>query len=213
METRRRARIVIADDHALLGEACKNILEPEFEVIAVVDNGRALLETGTRYHPDVALVDIGMPRLNGLDAGEALRRLVPHIKLVFLTMNMDAQVAAEALRRGAAAYIVKNSASLELLTAIREVLKGRLYLSPMITEETLHVLLRKGGLSEPDKRITARQQEVLQLLAEGMSMKEVASVLHVRPGTVAFHKYRAMEILGLRTNSELLKYALTLRAI
>lgn len=212
METRHRARIVIADDHALLGEACKKILEPEFEVIAVVNNGRALLEIGAQYHPDVALVDIGMPFLNGLDAGEELRRLAPPLKLVFLTMNMDPQVAAEAFRRGAAAYIVKNSASLELLTAIREVLKGRLYLSSLITEETLRVLLRRGGRSEPDKRITARQQEVLQLLAEGMSMKEVASVLHVRPGTVAFHKYRAMEILGLRTNSELLKYALTQRS-
>jgi DNA-binding NarL/FixJ family response regulator len=209
METRHRARVVIADDHMLLAEACKKLLEPEFEVIAVVNNGRALLETGAKYHPDIALVDIGMPRLNGLDAGEELRRLVPSIKLVFLTMNLDAQVAAEAFRRGASAYIVKNSASLELLTAIREVLKGRSYLSPLITEETVHALLRKGARPEPDRRITARQREVLQLLAEGMSMKEIASVLNVRPGTVAFHKYRAMEILGLRTNSELIKYALT----
>lgn len=209
MESRHRARVVIADDHTLLAEACKKLLEPEFEVVAIVNNGRALLEVGAQFHPDMALVDIGMPRLNGLDAGEELRRLVPSIKLVFLTMNLDAQVAAEAFRRGASAYIVKNSSSSELLAAMREVLKGRSYLSPLITEETVHTLLHKGARPEPDRRITARQREVVQLLAEGMSMKEIASVLNVRPGTVAFHKYRAMEVLGLRTNSELLRYALT----
>lgn len=209
MDTRHRARLVIADDHTLLAEACKRILEPEFEVVAVVNNGRALLEVGAQIKPDVALVDIAMPRLNGLDAAEELRRLVPSIKIVFLTMNLDAQVAAEAFRRGASAYVVKNSAVDELLTAIREVLKGQSFLSPLITEDTVHVLLRNGNNSELDKRITARQREVLQLLAEGMSMKEIANTLNVKPGTVAFHKYRAMESLGLKTNSDLLRYAIS----
>jgi len=208
MDTRHRARLVIADDHTLVAEACRRLLEPEFEVVAVVNNGRALLEVGSELKPDVALVDIAMPRLNGLDASEELKRLVPFTKIVILTMSLDAQLAAEAFRRGASAYVVKNAAVEELLTAIREVLKGQSFLSPLITEDTVHVLLRNGNRPDSDKRITARQREVLQLVAEGMSMKEIANALNVKPGTVAFHKYRAMESLGLKTNSDLLRYAI-----
>jgi len=208
MDTRHRARLVIADDHTLVAEACRRLLEPEFDVVAVVNNGRALLEVGSELKPDVALVDIAMPRLNGLDASEELKRLVPFTKIVILTMSLDAQLAAEAFRRGASAYVVKNAAVEELLTAIREVLKGQSFLSPLITEDTVHVLLRNGNRPDSDKRITARQREVLQLVAEGMSMKEIANALNVKPGTVAFHKYRAMESLGLKTNSDLLRYAI-----
>jgi DNA-binding NarL/FixJ family response regulator len=208
MDTRHRARLVIADDHTLVAEACRRLLEPEFEVVAVVNNGRALLEVGSELKPDVALVDIAMPRLNGLDASEELKRIVPFTKIVILTMSLDAQLAAEAFRRGASAYVVKNAAVEELLTAIREVLKGQSFLSPLITEDTVHVLLRNGNRPDSDKRITARQREVLQLVAEGMSMKEIANALNVKPGTVAFHKYRAMESLGLKTNSDLLRYAI-----
>ena len=208
MDTRHRARLVIADDHTLVAEACRRLLEPEFEVVAVVNNGRALLEVGSELKPDVALVDIAMPRLNGLDASEELKRLVPFTKIVILTMSLDAQLAAEAFRRGASAYVVKNAAVEELLTAIREVLKGQSFLSPLITEDTVHVLLRNGNRPDSDKRITARQREVLQLVAEGMSMKEIANALNGKPGTVAFHKYRAMESLGLKTNSDLLRYAI-----
>jgi DNA-binding NarL/FixJ family response regulator len=208
MDTRHRARLVIADDHTLVAEAFRRLLEPEFDVVAVVNNGRALLEVGAELKPDVALVDIAMPRLNGLDASEELKRLVPFTKVVILTMSLDAQLAAEAFRRGASAYVVKNAAVDELLTAIREVLKGQSFLSPLITEDTVHVLLRNGNRSDSDKRITARQREVLQLVAEGMSMKEIANALNVKPGTVAFHKYRAMESLGLKTNSDLLRYAI-----
>src|SRR5215475_4589738 len=188
MDTRHRARLVIADDHTLVAEACRRLLEPEFEVVAVVNNGRALLEVGSELKPDVALVDIAMPRLNGLDASEELKRLVPFTKIVILTMSLDAQLAAEAFRRGASAYVVKNAAVEELLTAIREVLKGQLFLSPLITEDTVHVLLRNGNRPDSDKRIT--------------------NALNVKPGTVAFHKYRAMESLGLKTNSDLLRYAI-----
>jgi DNA-binding NarL/FixJ family response regulator len=208
MESRNRARLVIADDHVLLAEACTKLLEPEFEVVAVVNSGHALLEAGARLRPDVAIVDIAMPDLNGLDAGQQLKLLVPSIRLVFLTMNLDAQVAAEAFRRGAAAYVVKNSASLELIAAIREALRGKSYLSPLITEDTVNFLLRSGKSLDREKRITSRQREVLHLLAEGMSMKQIASALHLKPGTVAFHKYRVMEHLGLRTNTELLQYAI-----
>jgi DNA-binding NarL/FixJ family response regulator len=208
MDTRHRARLVIADDHTLVAEAFRRLLEAEFDVVAVVNNGRALLEVGAELKPDVALVDIAMPRLNGLDASEELKRLVPFTKIVILTMSLDAQLAAEAFRRGASAYVVKNAAVEELLTAIREVLRGQSFLSPLITEDTVHVLLRNGNRSDSDKRITARQREVLQLVAEGMSMKEIANALNVKPGTVAFHKYRAMESLGLKTNSDLLRYAI-----
>ncbi|HXW93530.1 MAG TPA: response regulator transcription factor [Terriglobales bacterium] len=199
---------MIADDHTLLAEACTKLLEPEFEVVAVVNNGRALLEAGTRLRPDVAIVDIAMPDLNGLDASQQLKALVPSIRLVFLTMNLDAQIAAEAFRRGASAYVVKNSAATELLTAIREALKGKSYLSPLITEDTVKFLLRSGKTYLGERQITTRQREVLQLLAEGMSMKQIASTLNLKPGTVAFHKYRVMENLGLRTNTELLQYAI-----
>jgi DNA-binding NarL/FixJ family response regulator len=208
MESRHRARLVIADDHLLVAEACKSLLEPEFEVVALVSDGRALLEVGEALHPDVAVVDIGMPLLNGLDAGEQLKALVPSIKLVFLTMNLDAQIAAEAYRRGALGYVLKNSAAAELVIAIREALKGQSYLSPLITGETVKFLLRGDKPYRAEERITARQREVLQLLVEGMSMKEIASTLHLKPGTVAFHKYRAMESLGLKTNTELLQYAI-----
>jgi len=208
MDSRHRARLMIADDHTLVAEACKSLLEPEFDVVAVVGDGRALVEVGQALRPEVAIVDIGMPQLNGLDAGEQLKRMVPSIKLVFLTMNLDAEIAAEAFRRGASGYVVKNSAAAELLIAIRETLKGQSYLSPLITGDTVKILLRGDKAYKGGERITTRQREVLQLLAEGMSMKEIASALNLKPGTVAFHKYRAMESLGLRTNTELLQYAI-----
>lgn len=203
-----RPRLVIADDHTLVAEACKKLLEPEFEVVAVVSNGRDLLEVSADLQPEVAIVDIAMPRLNGLDAGQQLKHLLPSIRLVFLTMNLDPHVAAEAFRRGASAYVVKNSAAEELLIAIREAMKGQSYLSPLITEDTVKVLLQSGAAIEGEPRTTMKQREVLQLIAEGLSMKEIASALNVKPGTVAFHKYRLMKSLGLKTNTELLHYAI-----
>ncbi len=149
-----------------------------------------------------------MPHLNGLDAGEQIKHKMPSVKLVFLTMNMAADVAAEAFRRGASAYVLKHSAAEELVIAIRKVVQGESYLSPLIARETVTFLLNQGKSSAEEKRITKRQTEILQLLAEGMSMKEVANVLDLKPGTVAFHKYRMMETLGVKTNAELLEYAI-----
>lgn len=203
-----RARLIIADDHTLLAEACKSLLEPEFEVVAIVNNGRALLQVAPQLRPEVVIVDIAMPQLNGLDAGEQLKRLEPSTRLVYMTMNTDPEVAAEAFRRGAAGYVLKNSAAEELVSAIRCVLKGESYLSPSITKDTVGYLLKGGKSNEEEGGITARQSEVLQLLAEGKSMKEIASSLNVKPGTVAFHKYKMMESLGLKTNAELLQYAI-----
>jgi DNA-binding NarL/FixJ family response regulator len=208
MEQRHRARLLIADDHTLLAEACKNLLEPEFEVVGIVDNGRALLRMAGEMKPEVVILDIAMPQLNGLDAGDQIKHMLPRTKLVYLTVNMSPEVAAEAFRRGASGYVVKTSAAAELLTAIRRALKSESYLSPLITKETVDFLLRSRHQYVEEKRITRRQSEILQLLAEGKSMKEIADVLDVKPGTVAFHKYRIMETLGLKTNAEVIQYAI-----
>ena len=208
MPHHHRARLLIADDHTLLAEACKNLLEPEFEVVGIVDNGRALLRMACELKPEVVVLDIAMPQLNGLDAGDQIKHLLPATKLVYMTVNMSPEVAAEAFRRGASGYVVKTSAAAELVIAIRRALKSESYLSPLITKETVGFLLRSRESYVAEKRITRRQSEILQLLAEGMSMKEIAGVLNVKPGTVAFHKYRIMETLGLKTNAELIQYAL-----
>jgi len=203
-----RPRLLIADDHTLLAEACKDLLQPEFEIVGIVNNGRELLRMAAELKPDVVIVDVAMPQLNGLDAGEQIKRLTPSVKVIFLTMNLDPEVAAEAFRRGASGYVVKNSAAEELLSAIRRVLKGESYLSPFITKDTVNFLMLSRKTYEPEKHITARQKEVLQLLAEGLSMKEIANVLNLKAGTVAFHKYRIMEALGTKTNAELIQYAI-----
>ena len=208
MERRNRARLLIADDHTLLAEACKGILEPEFEIVGIVANGRALVQSAAELKPDLIIVDISMPQLNGLDAAEQIKHLMPSVKLVFLTMSLEPDVAAEAFRRGASGYVLKSSAAEELVIAIRRALRGESYLSPMITKDTVAFLLRTGKAYDEGKEITPRQREVLQLFAEGLSMKEIANVLNLKPGTVAFHKYRIMETLGLKTNAELLQYAI-----
>ncbi len=208
MERKPAARLVIADDHRLLADACKSMLEPEFQVLEIVTDGRSLVKSALSQKPDVIILDIAMPRLNGLDAGEQIKQKIPSTKLVFMTMNSAADVAAEAFRRGASAYVLKQSAAEELMVAIRKVVQGESYLSPLIARETVTFLLNQGKARTEEKKITKRQSEILQLLAEGMSMKEVAGVLELRPGTVAFHKYRMMETLGVKTNAELLEYAI-----
>lgn len=208
MDLRHRARLLIADDHMLLAEACKGLLEPEFEVIGIADNGRALLRMALELKPDLVILDISMPQLNGLDAADQIKQSLPKTKFVFLTMNLAPDVAAEAFRRGASGYVVKTAAAEELVRATRRAVRSESYLSPAITKETVDFLLRSGRSGEEEKKITQRQREVLQLLAEGRSMKEIASVLNLKPGTVAFHKYRMMEILGIKTNAELLQYAI-----
>ncbi len=207
-EQRPAARILIADDHQLLADACKNLLEPEFLVVGTVADGRYVADAVTELKPDILLLDIYMPRLNGLDAGEQVKKKHPEIKLVFLTMTLAADVAAEAFRRGAAGYVLKQSAGTELLVAIRKVNRGESYLSPLVAKETVTFLLNQKVPQKEQKKITRRQSEILQLLAEGKSMKQVASEIDVKPGTVAFHKYRMMETLNITTNAELLGYAL-----
>jgi DNA-binding NarL/FixJ family response regulator len=198
-----RPRILLADDHAILLEAFKALLEPEFEVVGTVTDGRALLAEFARLNPDVVLLDISMPLLNGLDAGRQLRAERRSVKLIYLTMNPDPYLAGEALRLGASGYVLKSSAASELTQAIREALRGRSYITPLIARDVVGSLLERRTGPE----LTTRQREVLQLLAEGRSMKEAASILNVAPRTVAFHKYRMMEQLRLKTSAELIQFA------
>jgi DNA-binding NarL/FixJ family response regulator len=210
-EQKPSARILIADDHQLLADACKSLLEPEFQVVGIVLDGRHLIAAAAELRPEIIILDIYMPHLNGLDAGAQVKQNLPGVKLVFMTMTKEADVAAEAFRRGASAYVLKQSAGDELLLAIRKVHQGASYLSPLIAKETVNYLLNQGETFSEEKHITRRQSEILQLLAEGMSMKEVANVIDVKPGTVAFHKYRMMETLNIKTNAELLEYAIKRR--
>jgi DNA-binding NarL/FixJ family response regulator len=198
-----RPRVLMADDHLMLLEAFKALLEPDFEVVGMVADGRALLDEFARLHPDVVLLDVAMPLLNGLDAGRQLKAQRRSVKLVYLTMNPDPDLAGEALRIGASGYLLKSSAAQELKQAIHEALRGRSYITPLITRDVVGSLLQRGTRAE----LTARQREVLQLLAEGKSMKEVAAILDLTPRTVAFHKYRMMEQLRLKTSAELVKFA------
>ena len=204
-----RPRVLLADDHAMLLEAFKRMLEPDCEVVGTVADGRALLEAAPRLKPEVVVLDIAMPRLNGLDAGRQLNHLMPEVKLVYLTSNEDPDLAVEAFRAGASGYLLKNSASAELFAAIQNALAGKMYLTPLISKGVPPgVFLQQGspaGLAAD--KLTPRQREVLQLLAEGRSMKEVADVLQVTPRTVAFHKYTMMELLGIKTSAELVQYA------
>jgi len=209
MLRRNLPRILIADDHTLVAEACKKLLESDYEVVATVSDGRALVRAAVELRPQLIIVDVAMPLLNGLDAGQQIKELTPAVKLVYLTMNSDADLAAEAFRRGASGYLLKTCAASELAIAVREVLKGKSYLSPMIAKDTVDFLLRqdKRMIDEAD-RLTERQREVLQLLAEGKCMKEVAAVLNITTRTVAFHKYRIMEVLDAKSSAELVQYAM-----
>ena len=199
-----RPRILMADDHAMLLDAFRAVLEPEFDVVGTVTDGRMLLEEFSRLHPDVVLLDIAMPLLNGLDAGRQLKSQRKSVKLIYLTMNPDPDLAGEALRLGASGYVLKSSAFHELKQAIHEVLRGRSYITPLITRDVVGSLI-EHNTSRPE--LTMRQREVLQLLAEGRSMKEVGAILDLTPRTVAFHKYRMMEQLRLKTSAELVQFA------
>ena len=203
-----RPRILIADDHTLVAELCKKLLETEFEVVGTVADGRSLVREALQSKPDVIVVDIAMPILNGLDAGQQVKEALPAIKLVFLTMNGDSDLAAEAFRRGASGYLLKTCASSEMVTAVREVLRGKIYMSRTLCKDEVNYLRRQEKtLVEEDRRLTERQREVLQLIAEGKVMKEIGGMLNMTTRTVAFHKYRIMEALGAKSSAELVRYA------
>src|SRR5271157_3022148 len=186
MSMTNRSRILIADDHNLVAELCKRLLETEFDVIGVVSDGRALVRAAGELKPDVIVVDIAMPILNGLDAGRQVKELLPAVKLVYLTMNSDVEVAAEAFRRGASGYLLKTCAAAEMVVAVREVLRGKSYVSRGLSRDTINFLSRQDKkLTNKDECLTDRQREVLQLLAEGKVMKEVSDILNMTTRTVA----------------------------
>lgn len=201
-----RPRVLLADDHALLLDAFARLLSDEFDVVGSVSNGRDLIAAVGQLNPAVVVLDVTMPLLNGLDAARQIRQKAPAVKIVFVTMNEDPVVAADAFRAGASAYLLKRSAGAELITAIKEVLQGRSYVTPLITDDLLSTFM-KGGIQRGTPQLSPRQREILQLLAEGRSMKEVAALLNLAARTVAFHKYRMMEQLGVKSTAELVQYA------
>ena len=203
-----RSRIILADDHNLLLDAFRLILEPHFEVVATFADGKALLEGAPALNPDVIVTDIGMPVMNGLNACQRIKQILPKVKLIFLTVNDDPALVAEAFRSGASGYLVKNVAASELVQAIREVLLGRSYLTPLITKDMIGSLVGNSTRRKTLDELSLRQKEVLQLLAEGRSMKEAAHLLHLAPRTVAFHKYTMMNQLQLKNNAELVQFAM-----
>lgn len=204
----KRRTILLADDHVMICAALQKLLEPEYEVIGLVGDGLSLVKTAVDLKPDLVLVDVGMPLLNGLDAGRELKKLMPGIKLIFLTMNPDPEIAREAFRIGASGYLLKNSQGEELLKAVHDALLGTSYITPQISHAMKESFVRDPNSLGHPKPLSDRQREVLQMLAEGRSMKEVAYILEISLRTVRYHKYRIMEELGIRTNAELVQYAI-----
>jgi DNA-binding NarL/FixJ family response regulator len=198
-----RPRLLLADDHSLVIAGFKKLLEPEFEVVATVEDGRALVSRAVELEPDVILLDISMPLLNGLEAARQLHKLRPGIKLIFVTVHSEPDYAAEAFRAGASGYILKRSAATELVAAIRAVLSGRTYITSLISTTGLG-----PSPAEPASALTPRQREVLQLVAEGKSAKQIASILNISLKTVEFHKGVIMNKLRLHSVAELTKYAI-----
>jgi DNA-binding NarL/FixJ family response regulator len=201
-------RVILADDHTILVEAFRKLLEPACEVVATVADGHALLEVALRFKPDVIVLDIAMPLLNGLDAGRQVKELVPGVKLIFLTMNEDPDLAVEAIRMGASGYLLKKSAASELFKAIQTALRGKSYVTPQIARGMETSFIRDPEGNKHSQTLTPRQRQVVQLLAEGKSMKEAADVLKVATRTIAFHKYRIMEDLKLKTTADLIQFAM-----
>jgi DNA-binding NarL/FixJ family response regulator len=209
----KRPRVLLADDHRLLREAFVKLLEPDCDVVGTVADGRALLEAVPKLRPDIVVLDIAMPQLNGLDAARQLKRAVPDVKVIFLTVSEDPDLAAEAFRTGASGFLLKNSAASELLQAIRDVSQGRSYVTPLATRDVLDTLLRQPESSRGGRALSQRQREVLQLLAEGRTMKEIAGILKITARTVAFHKYSMMQELGIKTSAELIQFAIKKRIV
>ena len=204
----KRPRVILADDHTLVLDALKKLIEPEFEVVGLFADGHSLVANAPKLNPNVVVLDISMPMMNGLSAGQELKQMMPLVKLVYLTMSQDADLAGEAFRLGASAFLLKNSAASELLQALREVTRGGYYVTPLMTKGMVGSFVQNFKRRKSKSHLTLRQKEVLQLLAEGRSMKEVAFVLNVSPRTVAFHKYTMMEHLEIRSSAELIEYAM-----
>ncbi|MGE5255749.1 MAG: response regulator [Hyphomicrobiales bacterium] len=201
-------RVLLADDHKIVLEGLRGLLETEFDIVGTVEDGRALVAEAKQLSPDVVVADISMPGLNGMDAARQIRKIDERIKIVFLTMHSDVTYAAGAFAAGASGFVLKHSAPQELITAIREAVQGRTYITPMIAGDLIGSY-QNGSIRPVELKaaLSPRQKEVLQLLAEGKSTKEVAALLNISPRTAEFHKYRMMEQLKLKTSAELIQYA------
>ena len=210
---KQAARLLLADDHDLLLEAFRRLLEPEFTVLGGVTDGEALVKAALELRPDAVLSDIAMPRLSGLQAARRIHDRAPAIRFIFLTMHDDPELAAEAFRAGASAYVLKSSPVQDLLLAIRTVLAGRTYLSPSLTRPIADPPNRRAGDVSDAQPLSPRGREVLRLLAGGRTMKETAATLGITPRTVAFHKYRIMQQLSLRSSAELVQFAVRRRIV
>ena len=204
----KKPRVLLADDHQIVLEGLKSLLAGEFDVVGSVQDGRALVDQAATLRPDVIVADISMPQLNGIEAARQIKKTDQNIKIVFLTMHPDATYAANAFEAGASGFVLKHSAPSELITAIHEAMKGQTYVTPLIAGDLIRTY-QGGGSPEKDlfKKISPRQQEILQLLAEGKSAKEIASILDLSTRTVEFHKYRMMQQLNIKTSAELVQYA------
>jgi DNA-binding NarL/FixJ family response regulator len=208
-----RPRVILADDHKLVAEALRTLITPQFDVVAIASDGHELLEFAGSLKPDIIVADIAMPLLNGLEAGRQLKQKMPVVKLIFLTMNEDPEVALEAMSAGASGYVLKSSAATELVEALGAAVRGKSYVTREIARGMQESFTRNPHGRNRPRSVTPRQRQVVQLLAEGKSMKEAADVLKVAPRTVAFHKYRLMEELGLKTTAEVVQFAIKNRII
>ncbi len=206
-----RVRVLLADDHAIVAQGLELLLKQSFELVGMALDGRALLDAAAKLKPDVIITDISMPLLNGLDAIRQLKRERIEAKIVVLTMHPDANLAAQAFRAGASAFLLKQAAGEELIQAIHEIVRGRAYLTPLIAKDTISILIESRNSGADDEvKLTPRQREVLQLIAEGRTMKEVAGILNMSARTAESHKYEMMQVLGIQTTAELIQFAIKL---
>jgi DNA-binding NarL/FixJ family response regulator len=210
----KRPTLLLADDHTLVLEGFRRILEADFDLVGMVEDGRALVKQAEQLKPDAILLDISMPLLNGFEAARQIKKILPRAKLIFLTMHADVAYVTEALQAGASGYLLKRSSPSEVVEAVRQVLVGRVYVTPLVLKDTLASLMELSGRFDvPSRLLTPRQREILQLIAEGHSSKAIAETLRVSVKTIEFHKSNIRRQLGVRTPAELVKYAVKHRIV
>lgn len=208
-----RIRVLLADDHTLVAEGLRSLLKDSFDLVGVAHDGRELLEMAAKLRPDVIVTDISMPLLNGIDAVRQIRAERPETRIIILTMHRDTHLAASAFRAGVSGYLLKVSPAEELMNAIREVAQGRSYVTTLLAKDLINLLMDTGAARENQSPLTPRQREVLQLIAEGRTMKEVATVLNISPRTAESHKYDIMQALSVQTTAELVQCAVRMRLV
>ncbi|MFZ5876611.1 MAG: response regulator [Nitrospirota bacterium] len=204
-----KPRVILADDHRMVTEGLRSIIETAFDLVDIVEDGQALLEAVQRQRPDLVVLDVSMPALNGIDAAEQLRKDNPNLKIVFLTMHRDVLYVRRAFENGASAYVLKHSAPAELILAMREALQGRTYVTRELVADAAEIMnSRVDGRRTSSIGLTPRRREILQLVAEGRSAKEVGKILHISSRTVEYHKYRIMDDFNLRTTADVIQFAM-----